>query len=152
MKNYQCDILLTAPVSTVYEALTTQDGIRGWWTASSDAGTAVGDQITIRFGTTFKVMCIESLRPGAEVRWRVIDSQLHVPGLTRTNEWIGTTIIFQLVPQSASSTRLQMEHIGLTPQVECYELCSQGWIQFLGSLKRYVETGTGTPYVDPAAS
>ena len=150
MKNYQCDILLTAPVSTVYEALTTQSGIRAWWTVSSDAGTAVGDEITIRFGTTFKVMCIESLRPNAEVRWRVIDAQLDVPGLTRTKEWIGTTIAFQLEPQSASVTRLSMEHIGLTPQVECYDLCSQGWIQFLGSLKSYVETGTGTPYADPA--
>lgn len=151
MMNYKYDILLTAPVSTVYGALTTQRGIRGWWTASSDAGTAVGEQITIRFGTTFKVMRIEKLRPDAEVRWHVIDAQLDVPGLTRTKEWVGTTITFQLESLSASVTRLSMEHIGLTPQVECYELCSQGWIQFLGSLKRYVETGTGTPYVEPAA-
>jgi uncharacterized protein YndB with AHSA1/START domain len=151
MKNYQCDIILTAPVSTVYTALTTQSGIRGWWTASCDAGTAVGEHITIRFGTTFKLMCIEKLRPEAEVRWRVIDAELDVPGLTRTKEWIGTTIVFQLEPQSASVTRLQVEHIGLTQQVECYELCSQGWIQFLGSLKSYVETGTGAPYGDPVA-
>jgi len=150
MKNYQSDILLTAPAPTVYEALTTQRGIRGWWTTSSEVGTAVGDRITIRFGSNFKVMCIEGLRPEAEVRWRVIDAHLNVPGLTRTKEWIGTTITFRLEPQSAAVTRLHMEHVGLTPQVECYALCSQGWIQFLGSLKSYVETGAGTPYIDPA--
>lgn len=149
--NYQSDLVLTAPVASVYEALTTQSGIRGWWTAACDAGTAVGEQITIRFGRTFKVMRIEHLRPEEEVRWRVTDAQLDVPGLTRTKEWIDTTIVFQLVPQSASVTRLQLEHIGLTPQVECYALCSQGWRQFLGSLKSYVETGKGAPYVDPAA-
>ncbi len=151
MNNYKFDISLTAPALTVYEALTTQRGIRGWWTASCDAGTAIGEQITVRFGTTFKTMRIETLRPEAEVRWHVIEAQLDVPGLTRTKEWVGTTIVFHLEPQSPSATLIQMEHIGLTPQVECFELCSQGWLQFLGSLKTYVETGTGTPYVDPAA-
>lgn len=152
MKNYQSDMLLTAPVANVYEALTTQSGIRGWWTASCDAGTAIGEQITIRFGTTFKVMRIERLHPNAEVCWRVTDAQLDVPGLTHTKEWIGTTIVFRLEPQSTSTTRLHMEHVGLTPHVECYGLCSQGWLHFLGSLKSYVETGTGTPFVEPAAS
>jgi uncharacterized protein YndB with AHSA1/START domain len=151
LKNYQCDILLGAAVSTVYEALTTQKGICGWWTASSQTGTAVGETITIRFGTTFKVMRIENLRPDAEVRWCVIDAQLDVPGLTRTQEWIGTYIVFKLEPQSSSVTRLQMEHIGLTPEIECYEICCRGWTQFLGSLKNYVETGIGAPYVDPPA-
>jgi hypothetical protein len=55
-------------------------------------------------------MRIERLRSEAEVRWRVIDAQLDVPGLTRTKEWIGTTIVFHLEPQSASVIRLQVEH------------------------------------------
>jgi uncharacterized protein YndB with AHSA1/START domain len=151
MKNYQSDILLSAPASSVYKALTTQSGIRGWWTASCDAGTAVGEQIAIRFGQTFKVMRIESLRPETEVRWRVTDAQLVVPGLKHTKEWIGTTIVFKIIIQSPSITRLQLEHIGLTPKVECYNLCSQGWSQFPGSLRSYVETGTGAPYVDSIA-
>jgi uncharacterized protein YndB with AHSA1/START domain len=148
MKNYQSNISLSAPASSVYKALTTQSGIRGWWTVSCDAGIAVGEQITIRFGQTFKVMRIESLRPEAEVRWRVTDAQLDVPGLKRTKEWIGTTIVFNIMIQSPLVTSLQLEHIGLTPQVECYNLCSQGWGQFLGSPKSYVETGTGAPYAD----
>ena len=91
-------------------------------------------------------MRIESLQPGTEVQWVVVDSHLSVPGLTRTDEWIGTTIVFRLTPQSASATRLELEHVGLTPEVACYELCSQGWRQFLASLKAYVETGEGMPF------
>lgn len=108
----------------------------------------VGEQITIHFGDTYKVMHIEALHPFTEVRWSVTDAQLIAPGLTRTNEWIGTTIVFQLTPQSGKVTQLQLEHVGLTPQIECYEICSQGWNQFLGSLKTYVETGKGSPYVE----
>ncbi len=149
MNDYQTLIVLAAPASEVYAALTTQSGLRSWWTANCDAGTAVGEPITVRFGKTYKVMLIESLLPDEAVRWRVIDAHLEAPELSFTREWIDTTISFRLVPESPAVTRLEMEHNGLTPQIECYELCSQGWNQFLGSLKDYVETGTGAPYTDP---
>lgn len=29
---------------------------------------------------------------------------------------------------------------------ECYDLCSDGWQYFLGSLQQLIETGRGTPY------
>jgi uncharacterized protein YndB with AHSA1/START domain len=146
MNNYQSELSLSASMSAVYEALTTPNGIRNWWTTSCEVGTSVGEMITIRFGQTYKVMRIEDLIPETEVCWRVIDAHLSVPGLARTSEWIGTTIIFHLSSTTTSTTLLHMKHLGLTPQVECYDICSQGWTQFLGSLKSYLETGSGTPY------
>ena len=44
-------------------------------------------------------------------------------------------------------TRLDFEHIGLVPALECYDLCSNCWSYFLGSLQQLVETGRGTPWV-----
>ncbi len=149
--HFQFEGVMAAPVSKIYEALTTKRGIQNWWTESCDVGSTVGSQITVRFGPTFKLMRIESLQSDAVVQWQVIDSHLEVPGLARTDEWIGTKINFRLEPESDSATRVRMEHIGLTPQVECFQLCSAGWSQFLGSLKSYVETGNGTPYAHPAA-
>ncbi|EKE70214.1 SRPBCC family protein [Gallaecimonas xiamenensis] len=151
MDSYKNNMLLCAPAARVYDALTTQHGIAGWWTRSCEVGARVGELVRIKFGETFKVMRIESLRPQSEVRWNVVDAQLVVPGLTRTNEWIGTTILFQLSSPSESTTRLDLEHIGLTQQIECYEVCSQGWGQFLESLKSYVEKGKGSPYADPVS-
>ena len=73
--------------------------------------------------------------------------------MTRSNEWIGTKIVFRLLPRSPSHTLLLFELIGLTPRVECYELCSRGWNYFLASLKCYAEAGQGSPYVrSPAAT
>ena len=149
MHSFKFDLLVAAPAAKVFEALTTQQGIQSWWTTSSEVGTAVGEHITIRFGGTVPAVQLDALQPATEVRWRVVDAHLVVPGLARTNEWLGTTIVFQLVPESGAATRLALEHIGLTPQVECYDICSQGWAQFLESLKAYLETGKGTPYAEP---
>lgn len=146
MDSYKATLQLNAPAAKVFHALTTQQGIQGWWTTFCEVGTSVGDSVVIRFGQTFKKMCIETLRQDAEIRWRVTDAQLIIPDLTRANEWIGTTITFQLKPISDAVTQLDLEHIGLTPQIECYAICSQGWNQFLESLKCYVETGKGMPY------
>lgn len=150
MNGFTCEIELHAPAANVYEALTTPRGIKQWWTTSADVGTNVGEHITIRFGQTFKVMRIDILSPAKEIRWSVIDAHLAVDGLTRTDEWIGSTIRLTLATDADTRTRLQLEHVGLTPAVECYDLCSQGWLQFLQSLKHYVETGKGAPYVDPS--
>lgn len=152
MNSFKLDLLMAAPVSIIYEALTTQHGIQNWWTTASEVGTTVGQQITIRFGDTYKVMRVEVLRPFTEVQWSVTDAHLVVPGLTRPNEWIGSTIVFQLTPHSDALTLLQLEHVGLTEQIECYEICRQGWNQFLRSLKSYVETGKGSPYVEQPAA
>jgi uncharacterized protein (TIGR02246 family) len=149
VEHYSSEIELAAPQSTVYAALTTQQGIQNWWTKTCEVGPAIGSQVIVKFGTTFKVMRIESLLPDREVRWKVTEAHLDAPGLTRTDEWIGSTITFQLVRESDFVTRLSMEHRGLTPQVECYEICSNGWKQFLASLKSYVESGRGTPFVQP---
>jgi len=143
---HKSSLILSAPVAEVYEALTTQRGIAAWWTATCEVGTRVGESITVRFGDTFKTMRIESLKPASEVVWRVIEARLLVPGLTRTDEWIGTTIAFKLDSPSARSTRLDLEHVGLTRNLECYDLCSQGWDQFLKSLENYVVSGVGAPF------
>jgi uncharacterized protein YndB with AHSA1/START domain len=144
---HTCKLEIGAPASTVYEALTTQQGLRGWWTADCDAGTGVGAQATFRFDGTFKVMRIERLLPDAEVCWKCVEAHIDAPGLlTRTDEWTGTSIVFRLVPRSPSETLLEFEHIGLVPQVECYEICTRGWQQFLASLKSYAETGKGAPH------
>jgi len=107
MSNYHLALDIMSSPSAVYSALTTADGIAGWWTADCDVGSAVGDDVTVRFGRTFKVMRLATLHPDAEVRWSVVDSHLHAPGvLSRTNEWIGTTIAIRLSPKSPSMTHL----------------------------------------------
>ncbi|HWV17708.1 MAG TPA: SRPBCC domain-containing protein [Rhodocyclaceae bacterium] len=147
MPNYNTELLVQAPPRRLYQALTTQAGLQGWWTESCTIGDGVGARSTFYFGETWKIMRTASLKPDTEVRWTCTDSHIAAPGLKRSDEWIGTDIVFRLVPRG-EQTLLQFEHVGLTPQIECYALCTSGWHQFLGSLKKYAETGKGAPYVE----
>lgn len=93
-------------------------------------------------------MQIESLVPDREVRWLVVEAFIDASFLRHRDEWVGTRIVFQLTPQDGGNkTRLDFEHIGLTPAFECFKVCNAGWNQFLGSLQSLVETGQGQPFV-----
>jgi len=137
----------------VYAALTTKQGIQGWWTPDCDVPSQVGDLLKVRFGEMFHTYEIKSLLPYEEVTWNCVEHFHNMPGLTKFDEWVGTRLSFRLLALE-EGTQLLFEHEGLTEQLECYPHCSERWPFFLGvSLKEYVETGTGKPYIDqePAA-
>lgn len=146
MSNYQQSFTVQATPTKVYSALTTTEGLRGWWTHEYQGETKVGGTIRFRFGTTHKEMRIEKLDPNHEVRWLCTVAHINHPSLTHKDEWVGTQIVFRLTPEDNNQTRVDFEHIGLTPEFECYDLCDNGWRYFINSLQQFVETGKGTPY------
>jgi uncharacterized protein YndB with AHSA1/START domain len=149
MNHYQQTLALKASPAAVYAALTTPEGLRGWWTQDCDVPAAVGQTLHFRFRCARKDMRIERLVPGREVRWHCTGAHIDAAGIARKDEWVGTDLVFRLTPDAvdnAGRTRLDFEHIGLVPAFECYDLCRNGWQYFLGSLQQLVETGRGTPY------
>jgi uncharacterized protein YndB with AHSA1/START domain len=154
MSHYQQSLLLEADPAAVHTALTSPEGLRGWWTQDCDVVTEVGGTNRFRFmgGRTHKAMRIERLEPGREVRWLCTAAHIDIDKVVHKDEWVGTQIVFRLAPEGEGRTRLHFEHIGLVPAFECYELCNDGWRYFIGSLQQFVETGRGTPYKPEAAT
>ncbi|TJZ73147.1 SRPBCC family protein [Chitiniphilus eburneus] len=152
MSHYQQSLTLEASPAAVYAALTTPAGLRGWWTGDCDVATGVGGTSQFRFGPHYKHMRIEHLESEREVRWLCTVAHLDFGHATRRDEWVGTQLVFRLAPDGAGGTRLAFEHIGLVPEFECYDLCSNGWRHFLASLQHYVKTGQGTPYEPEAVT
>ena len=146
MDHYRRQLVLSASAADVYLAIATQQGLRSWWTEACDADSHVGGLATFRFGSTHKTMRIDRLDPDREVRWHCVQSHIVAPGVPE-GEWQGTDIVFRLTPRGAAQTVLDFEHIGLTPAIACWQICNDGWSQFLGSLQSLVETGTGAPFV-----
>lgn len=152
MPPYRQELQLRAPAATVYAALATRAGLRGWWSEDADIAEQEGGVSTFRFGPHWKKMEIESLLPDREVRWHCVGAFLDVPGLSRKDEWVGTRIVFRLQARGPDATHLEVAHFGLTPDLGCYALCEQGWNDFLASLRALVETGTGRPFRPAAAT
>jgi uncharacterized protein YndB with AHSA1/START domain len=123
----------TPDPSKVYAALTTVDGLAGWWTEMT---TGDGDKLSFRFppvgGFDIEVLDTE---PPSHVQWRVIDGPA---------EWIGTIIDWQLRPDG-DYTIVLFKHSGWREPVEFMYHCSTKWGSFLMSLKSLVETGQGAP-------
>jgi len=134
---------IAAPVEQVYEALTTTQGVRHWWTRDADLDSRIGHLGEFRFGSfaprRITQVEVEDLLPGKLVRWRTLRS--HHP------EWIGTTISFELEP-NGSGTTLRFSHSGFEESSECYALCTTGWAYYLVSLRQYLEEGHGAPSPD----
>ena len=149
MNHYQRQLLLSASPAAVYQALTTQQGLRNWWTETCEISNAIGGRSSFHFTRSRKVMQIESLVPDRELRWRCVEAHIEMPELRHKDEWVGMHIIFKLSPQDGGRTWLDFEHVGLTPAVQCFDVCRDGWNQFLGSLQSLVETGQGKPFVAP---
>ncbi len=145
VENYNLSVEIKTTADKAYDAITHQ--IPLWWTEMFEGSSAnVDDIFTIRFGDSIhKTMQVEELIPNSRAVWYVKDSLLNLPELNHQTEWIGTTIFWE-IGQKENFTELKVTHIGLHPAVECYNICSAGWIQFISSLKLFLETGKGNPY------
>lgn len=153
MEHFQHSLVIEATPADIYAALATPAGLRGWWTRDCDGAAAIGGTLDFHFGATRKTMRIERLDPSREVRWLCTAAQMCCSlELARRDEWVGTRIVFRLAPLADGHTRLDFEHEGLTPALECHTLCSEGWRHFLDSLRQFASTGRGTPYEPEAAA
>jgi hypothetical protein len=124
------------------------DRVTAWWSAYVTGDTSgAGRTFSVRFSEdaseTFVDFRVAEHVAGRRIVWEVTDCYL--PWLADKTEWTGTSVIFDLSP-TGRGTMIDFAHKGLVPQVECYASCVKGWDQYiLGSLRQFVETGTGRP-------
>jgi len=119
----------------VYRALTTIEGLRGWWTEDTTGDTGPGGEIAFRFPDGgFDMRVLES-EPGKRVLWEVVGG---------TPEWIGTRVHWDLHDDDGWAVLL-FKHEGWAEPVEFMHHCSTKWAVFLLSLKALLEQGAGDP-------
>jgi hypothetical protein len=128
-------IAVTSSSDAVYTALTTRDGLAGWWAVDTQGTSAVGDVLEFRFELGDIDMQVVELLSGRRVLWQVVRGP---------DEWIGTHVSFDLA-QDGDWTVVLFAHTGWAEPVEFMHHCSTKWALFLMSLKGLVETGTGSP-------
>jgi len=128
---------IKSSLNDAYNALTTREGLSGWWTDDTQGEGAVGDVLKFRFGSLgFFDMKVLELDPGRRVLWQVVDGP---------QEWIGTRVVWDLSQEEDYATVL-FRHEGWQEPVEFMHHCSTKWAVFLMSLKALLETGKGAPF------
>lgn len=158
MPNIHHFILIGSSKEKVFDALSSQSGLSAWWTPHTKISSELGSIARFSFGPEyFKDMKITKLRPFEEVQWQCIAG---------AQEWIGTTITFQLISGNKeflrkihpeiegqieqlvydSGTLLMFHHEGWSSYSPMFAECNYTWGQFLRSLKLLCETGKGKPW------
>jgi uncharacterized protein YndB with AHSA1/START domain len=158
MPDIRQNLFIAKPIDIVFDAITTEQGLSGWWTPKVAANPASGSVARFGFGPSyFKDMLIEEFTPPTALRWRCVAG---------TDEWVGTDLTFQL--HGGTRAALMQSHPEVQGQIEQAEAfaagtilcfahsdwraatpmfaeCSYTWGRFLHSLKQLCETGKGHP-------
>jgi uncharacterized protein YndB with AHSA1/START domain len=131
-------IKIHASSDRVYQAITTADGIRQWWTRDAAIEPRVGAAGEFGFyGRRFVAkVTVEELNPTTRVRWKVANSA-----------WSGNDIEFSL-KADGNVTTIIFAHRGFPRADDEYASATTRWGFYLLSLKRYLETGKGASNPD----
>lgn len=123
--------------------------VRGWWSKalagdSAEPGDVFTYEVLDVHRSTIRVV---EVVPGERVVWRVLGNWFAFA--EDQDEWNDTEIRFDIAAVDGG-TELRFSHVGLIPSFECFDACRHGWTFYIGtSLRSLIDTGTGSPDVDP---
>ena len=153
-QHYTRTISVDATPEEVYFALTT--GFENWWTSCNGGFGRVGDRVRFVFPPNVSYWTFEAktLKPNETVELECIEAHHKIVDkpLASETEWLGSVAQWQIEARS-THTDVRFTHRGLSPDLDCYEVCEAGWnLFFADSLKAYLDTGVGKPHQPEAYS
>ena len=136
MANIKLYLEIKAPAIKVYNAITEQKGLAGWWTKDTIAKPEVGFVNEFKFGNEFhNKMKVTKLEPGKLVCWDCVDGD---------REWIGTNLKYELT-ENDEKMELMFTHENWRGETIFFGNCSFHWAGYMKSLRDYCEKGKGIP-------
>lgn len=141
-RGYSTSFTVDQSPEEVYAAIL---NVPAWWTGQVEGTTdEIGAEFSYRHPPQhYSRQRVTELEFARRVVWQVVDSELSF--VSEPAEWTGSDIVFEIAPV-ADGTELRFTHVGLLPEVECYDACSTGWIHYVGgSLHSLITTGAGLP-------
>jgi uncharacterized protein YndB with AHSA1/START domain len=140
--DYEKTILIDAAPDAVFDALTTTDGLTAWWTRADGSGVTGGELVFTMNAPTPCVMHVDDATRPTHVQWTVTECDFEP-------DWVGTRPTFTITSVDGGASEVHFVHQGLTPELECIDMCRRGWDHYMSSLHEYVEGGEGSPNGSP---
>ena len=138
MKTIHHVVEIAAPPAQIFQALTTAEGLAGWWTTKVTAEPVVGAVVDFTFGGDFNPdMRVTELEPPSLVRWECVGG--HEP-------WADNTFQFELAAKPGGTIVRFWQEYARELSDDAYGTYNFNWGYYLESLRLLGETGTGKPY------
>lgn len=144
MKNqdFTTTLLVAQTPQEVFKAIT---NVKGWWSEEVEGGTEKVDDVFFYHYQDIHLCKIKltEVVPDKKVVWHVLDNRFNFTDDEK--EWTDTKIVFE-ISREGNQTQLKFTHVGLVPAYECYDICRQGWTNYIdSSLYNLITTGKGEP-------
>ena len=142
--DYRTTIQINASADVVFDAITTAGALAAWWSPVTGSGLTGGE---LRFpmveGQPPLLIHVDEASRPTTVRWSVLEC-------TFMDDWEGTQPTFTITPIDGGACELTFEHVGLTDELECKDMCRRSWDHFVRtSLRELAEGGPGAPNRSP---
>ncbi len=139
--NFTTTILVDQTPDEVFAAI---NNVRGWWGEDIEGNTDALGEFTYRHEDVHRcTICVTELVPGERVVWHVVDNFFAFT--EDETEWKGTEVCFDIAGKG-DQTEIIFTHVGLVPDYECFDVCSNAWGFYVNtSLRGLIRTGQGLP-------
>lgn len=128
---------IDASKEKVFEAISTINGLKNWWTVETTGNDAVGGIIQFRFAANGG--------PDMKVIQRIANEKIMWECLESNHGWQGNTFTF-LLDDNVGKTRVRFSHDGWKENDDFYSICSFAWGRYMESLRQYCQTGHGEAF------
>lgn len=137
MSEIKHDISINTPRETIYQALTTAQGLKSWFTAQVKGSGEVGTDWELSFTNQpyfcWRILAAESPQ---HVAWKCLEGPGNSPG---------TEVEFNLKSVSKDQTTLTISHRGWTKDDPKFAKCVEIWRTLMDHLRRSCEAGIKEP-------
>jgi len=156
MSTIRHEIWIQADRPTVFDAVTTQQGLDAWWGKALNGAAQVGDVVEFDHGLGASLrMRVTDFVPNQRVEWECI-SDFSDPG-SPASEWLGSRLRFTLEQAPADAqhawlrerlfaehpereiTILRFQHAGWAADARWYGFCNTAWGVTLAGIQQHCE-------------
>ena len=139
MADIALQIRIDSHTDAVYRAISTAEGVAGWFTTGAEIGEGVGALHRLSFPGAPMTwdFRIEAAEPGKRLAQTVVAGP---------PQWIGTEIVYALEAHPEGGTVVRFDHTGFAEIDDMFREVTMGWAGMFLRLKEYVETGSPVPY------
>jgi hypothetical protein len=141
--NYATSFTVDQTPEKAFAAIT---NVRGWWSEEIEGGTEkLDDEFSYHYQDIHRCeMKLIEVVPGQKMVWLVLDNYFNF--IQDQAEWKGTEVTFEISETAEHKTEVRFAHLGLVPEYECYDVCSNAWSRYInGSLRSLITNGEGQP-------
>ena len=128
---------VNAPIDQVFAALTTSEGLAGWWASAAEVSMKIGGSVELTFNglSVLKFKC-KGIQENKAVNIQCVEG----PG-----PWQDSELLFEL-EQAVDQVFVTLTHRNDAASEEDFLYFSTKWTCYLLSLRDLIETGAGRPY------